>query len=51
MVPSDAKSKVVGDTVIEVATGVGGAVGELPSSPQANSSKTAANVWSLNLRV
>ena len=54
MSPSNVKSKLVGDTVIEVATGVGGvggAVGELPLSPHAVSSTSAANVRSLYLRV
>jgi hypothetical protein len=50
----DEKLNVVADSVIEVATGVGGVggvVGELPPSPHAASSKSAANVWSLDLRV
>ena len=49
--PKDEKLRLVAESVIEVATGVGGAVGELPSSPQANSSKTSANAWSLNVGV
>jgi len=45
--PSEAKLRLVADSVIEVATGaggvggVGGLVGELPPSPQASSSRTA----------
>ena len=45
--PIDVKLKLVGDTVTEVATGVGGVggvggvVGELPPSPHAASKSTA----------
>jgi len=42
--PSEAKLKEVADSVIDVATGVGGVgglVGELPPSPQAISARTA----------
>ena len=51
------KLKLVGDTVTEVATGVGGVggvggvVGELPPSPHAVSSTRPANVWNLNFSV
>ena len=54
VVPIDVKLKLVGDTVTEVATGVGGVggvggvVGELPPSPHAANTKTATNVWNLN---
>jgi hypothetical protein len=47
VVPIDVKLKLVGDTVTEVATGVGGVggvggvVGELPPSPHAVSKNTA----------
>ena len=58
VVPIDVKLKLVGDTVTEVATGVGGVgggvggvVGELPPSPHAVSSKTAPNTWNLNFSV
>ena len=47
MFPSDAKSKPVGDTVTEVATGVGGAV---VLSPHPVRSKTATRLWSLKLK-
>ena len=46
VVPIDVKLKLVGDTVTEVATGVGGVggvggvVGELPPSPHAVSKST-----------
>ena len=52
--PKDEKLKVVADSVMEVATGVGGGgglVGELSPSPQAVSSNSAANVRSLDPRV
>ena len=55
--PIDVKLKLVGDTVTEVATGVGGVggvggvVGELPPSPHAASSTRPANVWNLNFSV
>ena len=52
--PKDEKLKVVADSVMEVATdvgGVGGLVGELSPSPQAVSSNSAANVRSLDPRV
>ena len=52
--PKKEKLKLVADSVTEVATGVGGvggAVGELLSSPHAVSSSTAATACSLNLRV
>ena len=52
--PKDEKLKVVADSVMEVATdvgGVGGLVGELSPSPQAVSSNSAANVRSLDTRV
>ena len=52
--PIDVKLKLVGETVTEVATGVGGVggvVGELPPSPHAVSSKTAPNTWNLNFSV
>ena len=58
VVPIEVKLKLVGDTVTEVATGVGGVgggvggvVGELPPSPHAVSSTTAANACSLNASV
>ena len=58
VVPIEVKLKLVGDTVTEVATGVGGVgggvggvVGELPPSPHAENTKTAANTWNLNLSV
>ena len=57
VVPIEVKLKLVGDTVTEVATGVGGVgglggvVGELPPSPHAATSTTAANVWNFNFRV
>ena len=44
VVPIDVKLKLVGETVTEVATGVGGVggvVGELPPSPHAASKSTA----------
>jgi len=41
--PSDVKSKLVGDTVIEVATGVGGVVGAVVLSPHAARSSTAVS--------
>ena len=53
MVPSDAKSKLVGDTVIEVATGVGGVGGvggAVVLSPHPVRSKTATRLWSLKLK-
>ena len=56
--PIEVKLKLVGDTVTEVATGVGGVgggvggvVGELPPSPHAVSSTSTTNVRSLDLRV
>ena len=52
--PKDEKLKVVADSVMEVATdvgGVGGLVGELSPSPQAVRSNSAANVRSLDPRV
>ena len=51
MSPSDAKSKFVADSVIEVATGVGGVVGVVPPSPHAVSSTRPANVWNRNFSV
>ena len=51
MSPSDAKSKPVGDTVTEVATGGGGVVGAVVLSPHPVRSKTAANAWNLNFSV
>ena len=58
VVPIEVKLKLVGDTVTEVATGVGGVgggvggvVGELLSSPHAVSSSKAAKACTLNLRV
>ena len=51
VVPIDVKLKLVGETVTEVATGVGGVgggvggvVGELPPSPHAAISTRPANV-------
>ena len=44
--PSEAKLKVVADSVIEVATGVGGVgglVGVVPPSPHARSNRRAEN--------
>ena len=52
--PKAEKLNAVADSVIEVATGVGaggGAVGELPPSPHAVSSKRAPNVRTLDPRV
>ena len=52
--PKAEKLKDDAESVMEVATGVGGvggAVGELPPSPHAVSSKSAVNVRSLDLRV
>ena len=52
MSPSDAKSRLAGDTVTEVATGAAdGVVGELASLPHPMSSSTAISVCSLNLRM
>ena len=54
VVPKDEKLNVVADSVMEVATGVGGVgglVGELSPSLHAVSSKSAANVRSLDLKV
>ena len=54
MSPSDAKSKLVGDTVTEVATGaggVGGVGGAVVLSPHPVRSKTATRLWSLKLKV
>ena len=58
VVPIDVKLKLVGDSVTEVATGVGGVgggvggvVGELPPSPHAASSTGPANAWNLNFSV
>ena len=50
MSPSDAKSKLVGDTVTEVATGAGGVVGAVVLSPHPVRSKTATRLWSLKLK-
>ena len=52
--PKKEKFRLVADSVTEVATGVGGvggAVGELLSSPHAVSSSKAAKACNLNLRV
>jgi hypothetical protein len=51
--PKDEKLRFVADSVIEVATGVGGVggvVGELPSSPHARSRSTAVNAGTLSLK-
>ena len=42
--PIDMKLKLVGDSVIDVATGVGGLVGVVPPSPQAVSKSTAESL-------
>ena len=39
--PKDEKLRLVADSVIEVATGVGGLVGVVPPSPHARSTSTA----------
>ena len=41
--PSEAKLKLVADSVIEVATGVGGLVGVVPPSPHARSRRTGVS--------
>ena len=47
--PIDEKLRFIADRVIEVAMGVGGAVGVVPSSPHARRRSTAANAGSLSL--
>ena len=51
--PKDEKLRLVAESVIELATGVGGVggvVGELPSSPHARRRSTAVNAGRLRLK-